>query len=102
MRRGRNRHAFPVTNLQSRSISHACSVTLFELCRLAQCAELPCDESLQDFVSAVGLRARLGDPLVLAALENLHLALTAGGAIQLAHFFRYLPRHVGVELALHD
>src|SRR5678809_931551 len=66
---------------------------------LAQRCQLARDEGLEDFVRAGGLRARVVDPLVLAALEDFDFAFPAGGAVHLAHFLRDLPRHVGIELA---
>src|SRR5947208_3652905 len=51
---------------------------------------------------AIGLRAGLGHPLVLAALEDMQLALAAGGAVGVGEFLLRRRQHVVVELALHD
>src|SRR6185295_94206 len=72
------------------------------LSRLAQRAQLPRDERLQHFVRAVSLRTGVLDPHVLAALEDLALAFPARRAVVLGELVGDLPRHVGVELALHD
>ena len=60
------------------------------------------DEPLEHRVRTVGLRARVGDPLVLAAFEHFVPDEAAGCAIRRGEFFLERRQHVVVERALHD
>src|SRR5262245_58061684 len=64
--------------------------------------QLTGDEGLDHLSSAVGLRARRGDPLVLAVLEDGQVAGAADGPIGRREFFLQRGQHVVVEGALHD
>src|SRR4029450_10309501 len=60
------------------------------------------DEGLHHLVSAIGLRSRLGDPLVLASLEDVQIALAAGRPVRRRELFLHRRQHGVVEGALHD
>src|ERR1700681_5093084 len=60
------------------------------------------DERLHHVARAVGLRSRRGDPLVLAAFEQLILDVAAGSFVGLRALLLNRREHVVVERALHD
>src|SRR5262245_58671582 len=60
------------------------------------------DPVLDHFVRAVGLRAGVGYPHVVAVLEDLELAFAAGGAVGGGELLLQRGEHVVVERALHD
>src|SRR5262245_18134219 len=64
--------------------------------------QLARDERLHHLSRSVGLRTRLRDPLVLAALEHGQLAHTARRAIRRRELLLDRGQHVVVERALHD
>src|SRR4051812_15770412 len=64
--------------------------------------QLTRDEGLDHLAGLVGLRPGLGDPLVLAVLEDVELHVAAGGLVGLDELFLHGGAHVVVERALHD
>src|SRR5262252_7695131 len=64
--------------------------------------QLTSDEGFDHLTGAFRLGARLGNPLVLAALEDGQLAYTASRAVRRRELLLDGGQHVVVESALHD